>query len=87
MRWGTVRAEEQDLLSVARIRLVKAVLALGGVPRDDHADGALQESDRLLEWYAYPEEDERDRSKQAGVRVGEFIERSCDDINIGGIRA
>ncbi|MEU2269920.1 hypothetical protein ABZ568_26665 [Streptomyces olindensis] len=49
--------------------------------------GIVEEFDRLLEWYAHPEEDERDRSKQASVRVGEFIERSCDDINIGGIRA
>ncbi|MFG3287903.1 hypothetical protein ACGF3G_03705 [Streptomyces sp. NPDC048179] len=44
------------------------------------------EFDRLLAWYEHPQETERDRSKQASVRVGEFIERSCDGINLGGIR-
>ncbi|AZQ35060.1 hypothetical protein EJ357_17470 [Streptomyces cyaneochromogenes] len=49
-------------------------------------DDMTEEFDRLLAWYEHPEEDDRERSKQASVRVGEFIERSCDDINIGGIR-
>ncbi|MEV7201712.1 hypothetical protein [Streptomyces griseoluteus] len=42
--------------------------------------------DRLVSWYEHPSEEERDRSRRASVRVGEFIERSCDGINLGGIR-
>ncbi|AXE86249.1 sigma-70 family RNA polymerase sigma factor [Streptomyces sp. Go-475] len=60
MRWGTVLAEEQDLLSVAQIRRVKAVLALGGVPRDDHADGVQQVRLRLVERLARGAEAPRD---------------------------
>ncbi|MFF5366564.1 hypothetical protein [Streptomyces sp. NPDC013187] len=49
-------------------------------------DDIAGEFDRLIAWYEHPGGAERDRFKQAGVRVGEFIERSCDGINIGGIR-
>ncbi|SOD86260.1 hypothetical protein [Streptomyces sp. Ag109_G2-15] len=49
-------------------------------------DDIAGEFDRLIEWYEHPNKEERDRSRQASVRVGEFIERSCDEINLGGIR-
>ncbi|MEW1774862.1 hypothetical protein [Streptomyces sp. NPDC086777] len=49
-------------------------------------DDIAAEFDRLIAWYEHPDEAERDRSRQASVRVGEFIERSCDEINLGGIR-
>ncbi|AZQ40438.1 sigma-70 family RNA polymerase sigma factor [Streptomyces cyaneochromogenes] len=44
-----MQAEGQDILSVAQVRRVRAVLALGGVPRDEHADGVQQVRLRLVE--------------------------------------
>ena len=49
-------------------------------------EGIAGEFDRLIAWYEHPGGAEQDRFRQASVRVGEFIERSCDGINIGGIR-
>ncbi|MFP1626888.1 RNA polymerase sigma factor [Streptomyces sp. 5K101] len=60
MWWGTVRAEEQDPLSPAQARRVRAVLALGGVPRDDHADGVQQVWLKLIERRAQGTESPRD---------------------------
>ncbi|MFF1451591.1 hypothetical protein ACFVYF_26150 [Streptomyces sp. NPDC058274] len=55
---------------------------LGELAPDDIAG----EFNRLISWYEHPSEAEQDRFRQATVRVGEFIERSCDGINLGGIR-
>ncbi|KND39007.1 hypothetical protein [Streptomyces acidiscabies] len=49
-------------------------------------DGIAGEFERVLDWYEHPGGSGRERSNQATVRVGGFIERSCDEINIGGIR-
>ncbi|MFG3287907.1 RNA polymerase sigma factor [Streptomyces sp. NPDC048179] len=57
---GTVSAEEQDPLSAAQIRRVTAVLALGGVPREDRADGVQQVRLRLVERLARGAEVPRD---------------------------
>lgn len=54
--------------------------------RDLAPDDIAGEFDRLISWYEHPSESERDSSRRASVRVGEFIERSCDGINLGGIR-
>ncbi|WP_328400128.1 hypothetical protein OHS70_23375 [Streptomyces sp. NBC_00390] len=49
-------------------------------------DGIVEDFETLMEWYENPTEERRDSTKQASVRVGQFIERSCDGVNIGGIR-
>ncbi|MGW2208105.1 RNA polymerase sigma factor [Streptomyces sp. NPDC001781] len=46
---GTVPTEDEDLLSPVQVRRVTAVLALGGVPREDIADGVQQVRLRLIE--------------------------------------
>jgi RNA polymerase sigma-70 factor (ECF subfamily) len=53
-------AEGKDLLSVAQVRRVTAVLALSGVPRHDRADGVQQVRLRLIERLARGAEEPRD---------------------------
>ncbi|MEW2807326.1 sigma-70 family RNA polymerase sigma factor [Streptomyces massasporeus] len=62
LRWlrGTVPVEDEDLLSSAQVRRVTAVLALGGVPREDRADGVQQVRLRLVERLARGAEAPRD---------------------------
>ncbi|MFE2556875.1 hypothetical protein ACFXGT_12705 [Streptomyces sp. NPDC059352] len=49
-------------------------------------EGIVEDFEALKEWYEHPTEERRDSTKDASVRVGQFIERGCDDVNIGGIR-
>ncbi|MDQ0601703.1 hypothetical protein QF037_006048 [Streptomyces canus] len=49
-------------------------------------DGVHDDFGALLDWYDhFDPEDEKD-ARTASFAVGEFIERSCDEINIGGVR-
>ncbi|WP_221352447.1 hypothetical protein [Streptomyces beigongshangae] len=43
--------------------------------------------DRLLAWYEHPEPEHEEAARKSSYAVGEFIERVCADVNIGGIRA
>ncbi|MEW1774858.1 sigma-70 family RNA polymerase sigma factor [Streptomyces sp. NPDC086777] len=64
---GTVSTEDEDLLSPAQVRRVTAVLALGGVPREDRADGVQQVRLRLIERLARGAEAPRDLGAWAVV--------------------
>ncbi|MFF3907108.1 hypothetical protein ACFYZJ_14185 [Streptomyces sp. NPDC001848] len=50
-------------------------------------DGISKGFDRLIDWYEHPRPEHEQAARESGVKVGEFIERVCDDIDIGGIRA
>ncbi|MDX6361020.1 MAG: polymerase sigma-70 factor, subfamily, partial [Streptomyces sp.] len=60
-------AEDEDLLSPAQVRRVTAVLALGGVPREDRADGVQQVRLRLIERLSKGAEAPRDLAAWAVV--------------------
>ncbi|WP_432059588.1 hypothetical protein [Streptomyces sp. S1] len=45
-----------------------------------------EDFDRLLSWYAKPGHGDEEAARKSSYRVGEFIERVCPAINIGGIR-
>jgi hypothetical protein len=50
-------------------------------------DGVRGDFDTLLDWYEHFHPEDEEDAREASFAVGEFIERSCEDINIGGIRA
>jgi len=50
-------------------------------------DGVRGDFDTLLDWYDHFDPEDEEDAREASFTVGEFIERSCSDINIGGIRA
>ncbi|MFD6350008.1 hypothetical protein ACFWF9_35605 [Streptomyces roseolus] len=45
-----------------------------------------EDFDRLLAWYAEPGHGNEEAARESSYRVGEFIERVCPGVNIGGIR-
>jgi hypothetical protein len=50
-------------------------------------DAAAKDFERLVAWYEHPEPEHEEAARKSSYAVGEFIERVCDDVNIGGIRA
>ncbi|MFJ2646558.1 hypothetical protein ACIO1C_07515 [Streptomyces sp. NPDC087420] len=54
---------------------------------DDLPGGVSDDFDRLLAWYEHPEPEREEAARRSSYAVGEFIERTCADVNIGGIRA
>ncbi|MEV6420436.1 hypothetical protein [Streptomyces sp. NPDC051662] len=50
-------------------------------------EGISGDFSRLLAWYDHPEPESEKSARRSSYRVGEFIERVCDGINIGGIRS
>ncbi|MFF8602550.1 hypothetical protein ACF065_21470 [Streptomyces sp. NPDC015232] len=50
-------------------------------------DGISEDFDRLTAWYEQPGHGDEEAARQSSYRVGEFIERVCPAINIGGIRS
>ncbi|WP_329623443.1 hypothetical protein OG357_25960 [Streptomyces sp. NBC_01255] len=50
-------------------------------------EGIGEDFDRLSAWYDHAEQEHKDAARKSSYRVGEFIERACPDINIGGIRS
>lgn len=73
LRRKTRRAQEDDdPLDAAQERRVRAVLALGGVPQADLADGVQQVRLRLLERAAKGDEAPRDVSAWAAVVASNF---------------
>ncbi|MDP9681797.1 sigma-70 family RNA polymerase sigma factor [Streptomyces griseoviridis] len=67
LRRGPAGAQGDDPLDAAQERRVRAVLALGGVPQADLADGVQQVRLRLLERAAGGQEAPRDVSAWAAV--------------------
>ncbi|WP_409472093.1 hypothetical protein [Streptomyces sp. HC307] len=79
-------ASPLDLQSAHDLTLHKKHHILEEV-REFAPDGVRGDFDALLDWYEhFDPEDEKD-AREASFAVGEFIERSCSEINIGGIRA
>ncbi|WP_157867874.1 hypothetical protein [Streptomyces prasinus] len=54
---------------------------------DRAPDGVRDDFTRLLDWYDHFDPEDEEGARAASFAVGEFIERSCSDINIGGIKA
>ncbi|WP_460065700.1 hypothetical protein [Streptomyces sp. YKOK-I1] len=53
----------------------------------DYAPGGVHDDfATLLDWYDHFDPEDEEDARAASFAVGEFIERSCSDINIGGIR-
>ncbi|MFE2282172.1 hypothetical protein ACFXAE_34045 [Streptomyces sp. NPDC059454] len=50
-------------------------------------DGVQDEFTALLDWYDHFDPEDEENARAASFAVGEFIEHSCEDINIGGIKA
>ncbi|MFJ5773393.1 hypothetical protein [Streptomyces sp. NPDC093094] len=55
--------------------------------REAAPDGVRGDFDTLLDWYDHFDPEDEEDAREASVTVGEFIERSCEEINIGGVRA
>ncbi|MGW0496360.1 hypothetical protein ACWD0Z_13265 [Streptomyces sp. NPDC003007] len=55
---------------------------------NDGLPGRISEDfDRLLAWYEHPEPEHEQAARRSSYAVGGFIEKVCEDVNIGGIRA
>ncbi|MFI6119191.1 hypothetical protein ACIBCU_04935 [Streptomyces sp. NPDC051064] len=50
-------------------------------------EGIHGEFDSLHSWYDHRHAEDEEDAREASFAIGEFIEMSCDDINIGGVRA
>ncbi|MCX4583187.1 hypothetical protein [Streptomyces sp. NBC_01481] len=50
-------------------------------------DDIAEDFGRLAAWYEHQEPEDEEAARKSSYRVGEFIERVCDDVNIGGIRS
>ncbi|GGU86631.1 hypothetical protein GCM10010275_22940 [Streptomyces litmocidini] len=50
-------------------------------------EGVAPDFERLSAWYEHAEPEHEEAARKSSYAVGEFIERVCPDINIGGIRS
>ncbi|WP_330248700.1 MULTISPECIES: hypothetical protein [unclassified Streptomyces] len=49
-------------------------------------EGVRDDFETLLDWYHHFDPEDKEDAREASFAVGKFIELSCSDINIGGIR-
>ncbi|MFF0474318.1 hypothetical protein [Streptomyces sp. NPDC004284] len=50
-------------------------------------EGVAPDFERLSAWYDHAEPEREEAARKSSYAVGEFIERVCPEINIGGIRS